>query len=416
MQFQPARLADGDQAAEVGDGDIGPTFAQVDRPQTRMAPRHEVTLEEALTDDAVRCADDGDGPVEDVGQQAFGHRLVIEDQVGLADGGVVIRRGPQNLVGVRDAYARDDHVSGLGRGWLRGGGHVGGRLVLAQALKGGLTQEAVLGIARVFDLGDQDGNDPVHLVLRLGRGDEGRAVGDGGLQRRQQEAGQGRRIAGADPTQVAQPVFRLHTDQQRAEAGSVLGRPAADHHLVAAPALGLDPCGGATGAIGRVELLGDDAFQPHATGTFQNRCAPGGEMVGVAQARGMRFRHPVAPGPQPRLAVRQGQGAQVLGPVEQQVEGEVDQTVGLLLRDGGLQRREIRQGVLVQGAQLAVEHRVGPVGGVRGQFGKAVGPVQPLAGAQDRPPAAGRDLDSIAVELDLVRPARRRGRTRGDLA
>ncbi|MNX96670.1 hypothetical protein D3C86_1289970 [compost metagenome] len=139
-------------------------------------------------------------------------------------------------------------------------------------------------------------------------------------------------------------------------------------------------------------------------------------MVGVAQARGVTFRRPVAPGLQPRLAVRQRQGAQVLGALEQQVESEIDQVARLALADRGLQGRKVRQGVAVQGAQLTVDHRVGPMGGLGGQFGKALAPVQTLAGAQDGAPAARGELQPIAVKLDFMHPARRRGRAFGDLA
>ncbi len=73
-------------------------------------------LEEALGLDSVGRADDGDGAVENVGQEALGGGLVIGDQVGLGDGGVVAERGPQDLVGMGDAHPRDDQLAGLGGG------------------------------------------------------------------------------------------------------------------------------------------------------------------------------------------------------------------------------------------------------------------------------------------------------------
>ncbi|MNX96669.1 hypothetical protein D3C86_1289960 [compost metagenome] len=144
-----------------------------------------------------------------------------------------------------DAHPLHDHFarSGDRRGRLRSGDHIVRGLVLAQTLERGLTQDAVLGVARVFDLGDQDGLDPVQLVVRLRRDDEGRAFGGDRLQRRRQGFHQGRRIARPDPAQIAQSALGHHPDQQGAETGSAVGRPAADHDLVAASALGLDPGG-----------------------------------------------------------------------------------------------------------------------------------------------------------------------------
>ena len=62
---------------------------------------------------------------------------------------------------------------------------------------------------------------------------------------------------------------------------------------------------------------------------------------------------------QPRLALDQGQGAQIFAIAHQQIEGEEYQPVGLAVGQGGLQRRKIRRAIMVQRHDLAVENGVG---------------------------------------------------------
>ncbi len=66
------------------------------------------------------------------------------------------------------------------------------------------------------------------------------------------------------------------------------------------------------------------------------------------------------------------------------VENKEDQTVGLALGQGRLQRREVRGAVLVQRHDLAVEQAVGQPGGGGGDGGEAAGPLDPLPRAQLR--------------------------------
>ena len=66
--------------------------------------------------------------------------------------------------------------------------------------------------------------------------------------------------AGADAADVDQLAVAVDAGDQRAERAAG-GGPAADHHLVPGAALGLGPGLAAAGLIGRVEPLGDDAFQ-----------------------------------------------------------------------------------------------------------------------------------------------------------
>ncbi len=130
-------------------------------------------------------------------------------------------------------------------------------------------------------------------------------------------------------------------------------------------------------------------------------------MLDVAQTPPGLGAEAVDIGLQPRLAVRQRQLTQILRPLEQQVEGEIDQPPRLSLGYRRLQGAEVRHVILVQGAQFAVDHRIGPTGRIRRQLREAIGPVQPLAGPQHSLAAADADLQSIAVELDLMRPTGR---------
>ena len=113
---------------------------------------------------------------------------------------------------------------------------------------------------------------------------------------------------------------------------------------------------------------------------------------------------------QPRLALAERQGAQILAVSEQQIEGEEDQGVGLALGKGGLQGAEIRHAALVERHRLAVDHAVRQALGLLGDGGKFLRPVQPLARAQHRLAVLDAQLQAIAVELDLVRPAGAAGR------
>ena len=388
-----------------------------------------MALEEGLAGDAVGRADDRSRAVGDVGEHAVGRGLIITREVGLGQRRAAVACRPQDLVGARDGDARDHDLARLRggldrggrlhlRGRLRGLGHLGGGLVLAKALEGGVAERSGLGVAAVFDLGDEERLDPVDVLRRLWRAGarEGALVRRGGLERGRQGLGDRLAVARADAAQVAQAALVADADQQGPEAGSALGRPAADDDLVPAPAFGFDPAGRAAGAIGRVQLLGDDALQIHAAGAFQHRLTGGAEMVDVAEAFRACLADPVDPGLKARLAVGQREFAQVLVALEQEVEGEIDQAVGAAVRDGGLQGREVGHVVGVERAQLPVDHGVRPAGGVGGQGGEAIAPVQTLAGAQGRLAAADADLDAVAVELDLMGPAGRAGRMVRDLA
>ncbi len=139
-------------------------------------------------------------------------------------------------------------------------------------------------------------------------------------------------------------------------------------------------------------------------------------MFDIADPLARRLGDAVDIGLQPGLSVRQRQLPQVLAPFEQQVEGEIDQPARLPVRDRRLQRREVRHVIFGQGAQLSIHHRVRPYRRVGRVLGKLRRPVQPGARVELRLPSPDGDLHPIAVELDLVRPARTAGRVVDDLA
>ena len=61
---------------------------------------------------------------------------------------------------------------------------------------------------------------------------------------------------------------------------------------------------------------------------------------------------------QPRLAVAQRQAAQVHAIGKQQIESIEDQSVGLAVGNGGLQRRKIRRAVVVKCNDLPVDQHI----------------------------------------------------------
>src|SRR5690606_35590199 len=151
---------------------------------------------------------------------------------------------------------------GLGVEVLHGSGYFGldfvGRLVGAQALEGGVAHLAIPGEAGELDLGDQLGPGPVDVGLLAGRAGAGERAF---VRLQRDELGQhGLDLVGAeagpDPANVDEVAVLVGADEQRAELALVAG-PAADHHLMPAATLGLQPGVGAARAVGCVGALGD---------------------------------------------------------------------------------------------------------------------------------------------------------------
>ncbi len=383
----------------------------------------DVPLEELLVAvDAVRRADDRARAPLDVRHHPGADVLQVAGEVELGDRRPVAAVGPERLVRIGQGDAHDDRGIGFlhGRRLRRSGrlrkrdlagrrgrfGHdlVRG-LVLAQRLEGALADHAGGGEARELDLGDQLRLRPVDigLLARRARAGEGALVGFERGQARQDAGDLVAAEARADPADIDQLAALVDAHQQGAELAR-LARPAADHHLVAGAALGLQPALAAARAGGGVEPLRHDPFERHAAGRLQDRIAGDLEVVDVADPLG-RLRRGVEQGLQPRLALAERQVAEVRALGEQQVEGEEDQVAGLAVGERRLQGREVRRAVVVQRAGLAVDQAVRQGLGVAGDLPELRRPVEAGAGLQRRMAVLDAQLQAIAVELDLVAPA-----------
>ena len=434
MQLGGAALARRHQPFDLVDLQVGLLVAfDLHLFQEIGTARHGVALEEDLAADAVGRAHQRARPTPDVVDHPRADRLVVLRQLELGDRRLFVR--PQGLVGMRDRHAHDHGRPGrlggarLGRRWLARRclrdwlGHLRlrrldgclrldlvGRLVLAQPLERGLPHIAAAGPAGELDLGHQLGPCPMNAAFpgRAGAGGERAGLAFDRPKLGQQPANLRFAEAGADLADIDQLLAAMDADQQGTHLLGFAG-PAADHHLMAGAGLDLQPVSDAARSVGRGELLGDDAFEAHARSRFQHGRARGLEMLDIAQRR-MLALEPVQQLLQPRLALAERQGAQILAVGEQQIEGEEDQGVGLALRKGCLQGAEIRHAALVERHRLAVDHAVRQALGLLGDGGKFRRPVQPLAGAQHRLAVLDAQLQAIAVELDLVRPAGAAGR------
>ena len=96
------------------------------------------------------------------------------------------------------------------------------------------------------------------------------------------------RKSGADSTNIDKTVVLLlviHAEQQRSEPAPRAGRigKAADHKLLATPALQLDPVAVTTRNIPAVRSLCDQTFQTLSAGRLQHGPALSANMVAVSQ-------------------------------------------------------------------------------------------------------------------------------------
>ncbi len=196
------------------------------------------------------------------------------------------------------------------------------------------------------------------------------------------------------------------TDQQGAELTVGLGI-GADDDFMASAALGLRPGLGTARLIGRVGLFRDDAFQRQLARRSENGVATGFEMFDETQA--WVLAGIIKQCLQTFLAFGQRQLSQILIALEQQIEGEVDQFVGLAFRQCGLKCCEIRRAVFIERADLPVDDGIRQVCR-RCRNRRILGrPVQALTGLQRHLAVFDARLNAVAVELDLVDPAIARG-------
>src|SRR3989442_1847407 len=176
---------------------------------------------------------------------------------------------PQTLVAPRRSRAAPRHPAkpwrpSIRRQLLHGPANLGGRLVVAQAEKGGMAELAVTGLLHESDLGDEPRLEPGR-VTHARRVDERRRRA---TKRRKALREIGQRLAreaGAHLARVAQLAVVEGADQQRAEVRArALGRRvAADHELLLRADLHLAPRRGAlAGLVRRRVVLGHDALEP----------------------------------------------------------------------------------------------------------------------------------------------------------
>ena len=90
------------------------------------------------------------------------------------------------------------------------------------------------------------------------------------------------------------------------------------------------------------------------------------------------------------LAHRKRLGAQIHALEKEQIEDEEDQLLGASVRERLLQPGETRDPPLVERTDFAIDHAVGQMTALGGDFGKTVAPVQRLARAQTARPFSTR--------------------------
>ena len=199
-------------------------------------------------------------------------------------------------------------------------------------------------------------------------------------------------------------IAAIDAGHQRAEF-AVGGLPAAEHDLVPGAAFGLGPALRAAGAIGRIELLGDDAFQRQLAGRFQHGIAAALEMLDIAdqllpcpcRASSSCFNR--------SLRSRSG-SARRSSPSANSRSNAKKIRSSVLPSDSAACSAE------KSGAPLWSSATISPSISASGSDARLlrdgaelVGPVQPLAGLQRRLAVLDPQLHAIAVELDLVAPA-----------
>src|SRR5215472_3199264 len=189
----------------------------------------------------------------------------------------------------------------------------------------------------------------------------------------------GRRLgeARADPADIDETPTAMDADLQRAQTSGFTLEPAADDDLMPGAAFDLVPAVVASRLIGGIQVFGDDPFERHAPGGFEDGGTVRLEMLDIAQELALVLAQRLEQRMKPRLALAERQVAQILVTFEQKVEGEEDQVLRLPLRERGLEGGEIRRAVIVQRRDLTVDDRIGQAGGRLLDGREFVGPIQP---------------------------------------
>jgi hypothetical protein len=279
------------------------------------------------------------------------------------------------------------------------------RQIVAQALEHGLAQEAVIGDAAVLDLGEDIAPDPSGFRF-LDRDGERRAFDDQWVEPLAHLARRRQGVAGARLTGVDEAITLAAAEVERGDAPGSCAELLHERHDGKGVALGafeLDPAFLPSGAVGRVAQLGHDAFQPELAGMAIDGLAV---LLFEELGEGNRFRSLGKHAPQRGLARHQGRAAQVVSVEIKQVEGMIDETVGVLFRELAPELLKVRQAGVAQYGGFPVDDQV-----VRRQclrrlrdLVELLRPVIAAAGIDADPAVANVQLRAIAVDLDFMQP------------
>ena len=274
MDFERRGLHERHQSVEVADADERFGLRRIlDEDDIAVEALPGVLLKERLSADPVRTAHEGQRPVHD-------ERLHDRPSLGVIVGEAFLRDalvGPIDAIGMGQRHAA---LRPFGRGVCGHGRlthNLARGLILAQALKGRLTKQAVPGPAPEIDLGDEFGPNEADLARFSRREPLGeRARPDAHrIEPREQRLGDGGGKPGADASDIAQVRAVVDAEHQRADrlASGRRGNIAGDDKLLLGRTLGLDPALAATRDIDGLAGFRHDAFETKRASALQNELA-----------------------------------------------------------------------------------------------------------------------------------------------
>ncbi len=395
-------------------------------PHLGRRPEARVLLIEGLAADPLRAPYEGEGTALEVRQHGVGYRHVVERQVqlGEAEAGIVdaVRMGQAHAEEVDDLLSTHGVRAGgvtaqpFPRPARRHGvdtaalddprllAHDVARLpVVAKPEEHRLAHPALVRPLRELDLGHEVRLDPLHDPLQLGGDpDERRRLPPPHVQPVLQVGEQAVVEAGADLARVHElPVF-VKAHEEGTYRPPVVGRrrEAADHQLLAQPALRLPPVSPAPLPIGCAGPLAHDPLEAGLEHTLEELTALSAHVIAEPQGGGRRYEEP----PQDLLALVEPHLPEVPAVEVQEVEGEIDERRPSL--GAALQGLEARRPVRQHRGDLAVEERRPrrQAADGAGDLRELLRPVLPVAGDEPHLPLVDSRHDAIAVVLDLVEP------------
>src|SRR6185437_5940557 len=210
--------------------------------------------------------------------------------------------------------------------------------------------------------------------------------------------------AGADASHGYQSAVAVHAGDERAEIVA-FRRPATDYHLMAGSALGFCPASRPPRVVRRIEAFRYHSLEGKPARRLEDRRARAGEVLEIPQPRAACRRQGFQQALELLFAFRERQRPQVASLEKHDVEREQDQRRLAPLRERGLQGGKIRDAPLIERHRLAVDQTIRQRLRRAGDRSESLRPVEALARQQYGAPALHPQLQSITVELDLVRPA-----------